>query len=122
MTRRHLLRVLLSLLLLLSQQMAFSHAMSHWTGQLGGSAQAHLAGESGNEDNDGALSSAFAQDQTCEQCLAFAQIAGAVGSTARSFAPPDAASSSIISSAGAVPCRRTVCAFRSRAPPIAPLA
>lgn len=39
MTRRSILRVLLSLLLLMSQQMAISHAMTHWAGTRGGAAQ-----------------------------------------------------------------------------------
>ena len=39
MTRRFLIRTLLSLLLLMSQQMAISHAMTHWAGSRDGATQ-----------------------------------------------------------------------------------
>jgi hypothetical protein len=113
MTRRSFIRVLLSLLLLMSQQMAICHAMTHWAGKRSGAAQLHQAGQ----QNDRGLSAAFAQDQTCEQCLAFAQIAGAVGSPARSFGA-DASASCVAGPSAAQPgCARTTCAFHSRAPP-----
>jgi hypothetical protein len=113
MTRRSFIRVLLSLLLLMSQQMAISHAMTHWAGKRSGAAQLHQAGQQA----DSGVSAAFAQDQTCEQCLAFAQIAGAVGSPARSFGA-DASASYVAGSSATQPgCARTACAFQSRAPP-----
>jgi hypothetical protein len=111
MTRRSFIRVLLSLLLLMSQQMAISHAMTHWAGSREGGAQLHkAAGERG-------VSAAFAQDQTCEQCLAFAQIASAVGSPARCFAADGAATCVTGPSATQPGCARTTCVFQSRAPP-----
>lgn len=73
MSRRIAIRFMLSLLLLLSQQMALTHAMSHWAGA------AHAQQVAGEEDSR--LSAAVAQDQSCDQCLALAQIAGAVGSS-----------------------------------------
>lgn len=114
MTRRSLIRVLLSLLLLLSQQMAIAHAMTHWAGSRDGAAQLHKAG---GEQHERGISSAFAQDQTCEQCLAFAQIAGALGSPARSFATDLAPSRAANASVTQPGCVRTTCAFQSRAPP-----
>ena len=114
MTRRSFIRVLLSLLLLMSQQMAISHAMTHWAGSRDGAAQLHKAG--GQHQQSG-VSSAFAQDQTCEQCLAFAQIAGAVGSPARTFVADGSASCAIGASATQPGCARTTCVFESRAPP-----
>lgn len=112
MTRRSIVRVLLSLLLLMSQQMAMSHAMTHWAGARDGGARVHHAGK-----NETGVSSAFAQDQTCEQCLAFAQIAGAVGSPARSFAPDGSATCALGASPTQPGCERTTCVFQSRAPP-----
>ncbi len=108
MTRRSIVRVLLSLLLLMSQQMAMSHAMTHWAGA---ARVHHVASEASG------VSSAFAQDQTCEQCLAFAQIAGAVGCDTRSFAPDGTATCALGASPTQPGCERTVCVFQSRAPP-----
>jgi hypothetical protein len=110
MTRRSVIRLLLSLLLLMSQQMALSHAVTHWSGRMAPAAAQQRAA-------DGSLSGSVAQDQWCDQCLAFAQIAGTVGSAARGFAPPDAASNAVAASAGHARCARTVCVFLSRAPP-----
>lgn len=114
MTRRFLIRTLLSLLLLISQQMAVSHAMTHWAGSRDGAAQLDKAA---GQHQERGMSSAFAQDQTCEQCLAFAQIASAVGSPARTFAADGAASCAVGSSATQPGCARTTCVFQSRAPP-----
>lgn len=111
MNRQAIVRVLLSLLLLMSQQMALAHAMSHWTGSLEGAPLVHQV------DDDGSLSAAIAQDQTCQQCLAFAQIATPLGSTPRSFAAADTASSALLATDTQAACARTVCVFRSRAPP-----
>jgi hypothetical protein len=110
MTRRNMIRVLLSLLLLISQQMAFSHVITHWSGQRGAAA-GHAA------RGDGSVSDAFAKDQVCSQCLAFAQISGAVGTTPRSFAPPASPSGAIVGAPEHTVDARTVVAFRSRAPP-----
>jgi hypothetical protein len=110
MTRRNMIRVLLSLLLLISQQMAFSHVITHWSGQRGAAAGHVVRG-------DGSVSDAFAKDQVCSQCLAFAQIAGAVGNTPRSFAPPAVPSGAISPAPEHSIDARIVVAFRSRAPP-----
>lgn len=110
MTRRTLFRVLLSLLLLLSQQMAISHAVSHWSGSLGASVKAH-------EDADSRLSSAFAQDPTCNQCLAFAQLAGALGNPECRFSFAASASYALAGSLRHSNCIRTLVAFQPRAPP-----
>jgi hypothetical protein len=114
MNRRSLIRILLSLLLLLSQQMAISHAMTHWAGSREGAPQLHKAGAGQDKPGVGA---AFAQDQTCEQCLAFAQIASAVGSSPRCFAFDSAASCATGPSATQPGCARTTCAFQPRGPP-----
>lgn len=111
MTRQAFIRVLLSLLLLISQHMAAAHALSHWTGTLhgGGAAQAHAAADD--------LSSAFAQDQTCNQCLAFAQLTGPIGSTVRSFVAPELSSMAVVSADLVSVISRIILAFQSRGPP-----
>lgn len=110
MTRQIFTRVLLSLLLLLSQQMASAHALSHLAGKIDGTVQAHQL-----DDDD--LSTAFAQDQTCNQCLVFAQMATPLGSTTPHFASGDATDVLAQTLALNAPCARTVCVFQSRAPP-----
>ncbi|MES2153041.1 MAG: hypothetical protein V4508_24955 [Pseudomonadota bacterium] len=114
MTRHSIVRVLLSLLLLMSQQMATSHAMSHL-----GTARAAAAlvrAHTGELDD---VAKALAQDQTCNQCLAFAQLAAPLGNTPRMFAPAELVASVRAAAASQPGCARTVCVFQSRAPPVA---
>ncbi|MES2759254.1 MAG: hypothetical protein V4693_17930 [Pseudomonadota bacterium] len=114
MNRQSIIRVLLSLLLLLTQQMAIAHAMTHWAGAPGGAAQLHQASA---QLDDGGVASAFAQDKACEKCLAFAHLAGAVGSPARCFFA-DAAASCAAGPGPAEPdCARPRCAAQPRGPP-----
>ena len=115
MSRRSFTRVLLSLLLLISQQMAMTHVISHVAGALDTAAQV----QQGEEDDDSGLSNAIAKDQSCHQCLAFAQIATALGNTPRYFAATDIMSRAGVSVATQAGCTRTVCVFQSRAPPLA---
>jgi hypothetical protein len=111
MSRRALNHLLLSIVLLLSQQMAIAHVIAHWGARASATAvQKNAAGDDG-------FSKAVAQDQGCEQCLAFAQIAGAVGQEPRSFVPPSQGTWAIASLAPSLVCARAPCAFRSRAPP-----
>lgn len=114
MTRRALIRVMLSLLLLMSQQMALTHGLSHWAGSL-----AAQAVEGADDAEDGSLSRSAAQGQTCHQCLAFAQLASVLSNTPRYFAGGDPGSFAVASSADRPRCVHTVCGFRSRAPPAA---
>ncbi len=110
MMRQVFFRVMLSLLLLVSQQMATAHALSHWSSNLDQSGQIQVQDK---ED----LSSSFAQDQTCNQCLAFAQLAVPVGCAQRTFAAPDLGSMAIASQEAHSAIARTRVNFRSRAPP-----
>ena len=112
MTRQAFIRVMLSLLLLISQQMASSHVMSHLAGSLDSvaAAQARQAG-------DGELSEAFAQEISCNQCLAFAQLSGPLGSKASVFDLPDPGSFRIAARAVHDSGARTILAFQSRGPP-----
>jgi len=109
MTYRFLVRVLLSLMLLLSQQMAIAHAVSHWTGTLAPAAE--------RQTGDSELSSAFAHDRSCAQCLAFAQLGFAVGHAPRQFVPPEEVSEQGQGSASNTVCTRVPRLFDSRGPP-----
>lgn len=110
--RRSIFHVLLSLLLLVSQQMAISHVMSHWSGVRDHSAQVQ-------QRDGGRGAKPKALDQACHQCLAFAQIAVAVGGSFLAFAATDVASERIASPTTPAACLRAVCFFQSRAPPLA---
>jgi hypothetical protein len=111
MSRRALNHLLLSIVLLLSQQVAIAHVISHW------GARAATSSVHATAAQDDSFSKPIARDQGCEQCLAFAQIATAVGQQTRSFAPPSQGSWSIAGLAPSHVCARAPCAFRSRAPP-----
>ena len=111
MTRQAFIRVLLSLLLLISQQMASSHVMSHLAGSLDSAgAQAQLVGS-------GELSDAFALELSCNKCLAFAQLSGPLGSKAHVVDLPDSVSFRIAARAVHDSGARTILAFQSRGPP-----
>lgn len=111
MMRLAFFRVMLSLLLLVSQQMATAHALSHWRASLDSSGQVQI------QEQDEDLSSSFAQDQTCKQCLAFAQLAVPIGCSHRAFAAPDLVSMAVASEEAHSAIARTRICFRSRAPP-----
>ena len=113
MSRRALNHLLLSILLLLSQQMAISHVISHW------GARASASTVHAKAATDDGFSKRLAPDQGCEQCLAFAQIATAVGQETRSFAAPSQGTWAIAALAPHRVFVRAPCAFRSRAPPAA---
>ena len=116
MTRRALIRVMLSLLLLVAQQMALTHTLSHWAGSLDVAAHTLQPGDDADED-DGSLSRSTAQDETCHQCLAFAQLASAISNTPRYFAAADAGFFAPVSRVARPGCVHAACGFRSRAPP-----
>lgn len=112
MTRQAFIRVLLSLLLLISQQMASSHVMSHLVGTADNVSAAQI-----QQGMDVGLSDAVEQDRTCHQCLAFAQMCGPMGSKARVFDLPNPGSFRIASRAVHDSGARTILAFQSRGPP-----
>jgi hypothetical protein len=109
--RRTSARVLLSLLLLLAQQMGISHGMAHWSGTL--AKTPHLQAPS----TPSRLSASLALDQTCDQCLAFAQIAAAVGSPAHAMFAERSLALAIAPPTTPTHYFKTVCAFQPRAPP-----
>ena len=113
--RRPIVFVLLSLLLVLTQQMGFTHALSHWSAQRT-SETAQLTAHLNDDDGDGPKSQSF--DQSCEQCLAFAQIGTPLDVHVYSFPVTSNDVSAVTADQALVMCQRTVCVFRSRAPPV----
>ena len=109
MTRQALVRILLSLLLLISQQMASSHVLSHL--------MANTSAQQALSDNAVELKSAVAQEQSCHQCLAFAQLGTPLGHDQLVFMPH----ANGVRDSGPVELpsagSQTILAFQSRGPP-----
>lgn len=107
--KRNIVHALLSLLLVLSQQMGIVHAVSHLSDVRHGTRQL--------QESERSVSKNLALDQSCEQCLAFAQIASALDTPFYTF--PAASHSAPVAAVAGTPvaCQRTVCVFQSRAPP-----
>ena len=72
---RRTLLVLLSVLLLLSQQAALAHGISHI--QVGDAGRAVAAGGAGVSSKSAQFATADHSDDFCIECLAFAQVTGA---------------------------------------------
>ena len=108
--RRNIVYALLSLLLVLSQQMGIVHAVSHISGYRHGSEQLQ-------DRDDASTNRGAALDHNCSQCLAFAQLANALDTP--SFTFPTMEHKAPLVAIAEVPqaCQRTVCVFQSRAPP-----
>lgn len=102
---------MLALMLLVSQHMAISHAMAHW-------ANARDTASSTHQGADARSAKSFAQDQTCDKCLAFAQIASAVGSASGNALAIAESSIDVAPRACHADVARCVVVFRSRAPPV----
>ncbi|MBY0557153.1 MAG: hypothetical protein K2P77_08125 [Burkholderiaceae bacterium] len=121
MVRRHFLHVLLSLLLVFSQQMGYSHALTHAASVAGVVNVLELADASALEHAEDAGQSGITKlgfDHSCAQCLAFAQLAAAADTRFHSFPLRDARA--VVSPvqpaapAGVAIC----CGYHSRAPPV----
>lgn len=112
--RRPIVFVLLSLLLVLTQQMGFTHALTHWSAQRSGEAVQLVSQVSAEDDSVKAQSF----DQSCEQCLAFAQIGAPIGVHVSHLPARNNDALAVSAGPAQAPCRRTVCVFHSRAPPV----
>lgn len=110
--RRNFLYVLLSLLLVFSQQMGYSHALSH------ASAATGVVQAAAQQDEDASRITKLGLDHNCAQCLAFAQIASAADTHFHSFPLAANTSVAVVRTPAPLDCQRTVCGFRSRAPPV----
>ena len=110
MTRQVFFRVLMSLLLLFSQQLATTHVLTH----LSGSVETASLAQPGSDTDK---SRSAAQDQSCNKCLVFAQFGAPLGSKALSYALPAQPSLPVDGAAVAAFHARTILAFQSRAPP-----
>jgi len=112
---RSIVHVLLSLLLLVSQQMSFVHGLSHWDDLRQVPDRQSLAGQV--DDGGGGKPSKPALHEVCAQCAAGAQLAFALPAMAYVFVPLER-----IAGALAAPCATgircgAIRAFQPRGPP-----
>jgi hypothetical protein len=110
--RRSLAYGLLSLLLVLAQQMGISHSLTHRLG----AERAHQAQSYQQEWLQ--ASDSLVSDQDCVHCLAFAQIATALDTRFHSFTAEHHPAPVILVARALPDCSRTVCVFQPRAPPL----
>jgi hypothetical protein len=110
---RSLVHLLLSLLLLVSQQLSVGHGYTHWS-----EFRETLAQSASDGQRDGKPQKPGLHD-LCGQCAASAQVAFALPTGIRRFIPAELAYA--IPSLPATPgiCLLTDCVFQSRAPPLA---
>jgi hypothetical protein len=97
----HFTAIFLALLLLLTQQMGFAHAISHLSDFSSSSVKVKQV----------------PSEQVCEHCLAFAQVGSALSSDAGLFQATPLAPEVALPRATQTYVARTVCVFQSRAPP-----
>jgi hypothetical protein len=112
---RSLVHVLLSLLLLVSQQLSLGHGYTHWA-EVDETLAQQTAAAADTDDDAGKLPKPGLHD-LCGQCAASAQIAFALPSTLRQFVPAELAYAAPAVPATPGICLLTDCPFQSRAPP-----
>ncbi len=115
--RRSVVHVLLSLLLLFTQQLGATHVYSHWSGAAARAALAQTGAEPIRERGDGAPGGPSLAHRGCAHCLSLAQIAVAIGSPILTLAASPFTFGPIAAPATLSACLRTVCVFQPRAPP-----
>lgn len=109
---RRLVHVVLSLLLLLTQQLSLGHGYTHWSEVQERLSQPSLAGQ----DGGGKLPKPVLHD-LCGQCAASAQVAFAMPVAIRQFVPAALAYAAPHVTATPGICPLAACPFQSRAPP-----
>lgn len=109
---RRLVHVLLSLLLLFTQQLSLGHGYTHWSEVQENLSQQARAGQ----DGSGKLPKPALHD-LCGQCAASAQVAFAMPAAIRRFVPAELSYALPNSVPTPGICRLAACPFQSRAPP-----
>ena len=121
MLNRSFVHALLSLLLLVSQQIGATHVYSHWVGTQQTAAdradRADRAAAPQLWDGGGKPASTLGADQGCLDCMSVAQLAVAIGSPILTVAASPFTFGPVFSPATLSACVRTTCVFESRAPP-----
>jgi hypothetical protein len=112
---RSLVHVLLSLLLLVSQQLSLGHGYTHWA-EVDEALVQQAAPAASDDDGSGKLPKPGLHD-LCGQCAASAQIAFALPTTLRQFVPAELAYAAPAVRATPGICLLKACPFQSRGPP-----
>jgi hypothetical protein len=112
---RSLVHVLLSLLLLVTQQLSLGHGYTHWA-EVEDTLVQQAATGTADDDDDGKPPKPGLHD-LCGQCAASAQIAFALPATPRRFVPAELAYATPVIPATPGICLLTACPFQSRGPP-----
>jgi hypothetical protein len=110
---RSLIHGLLSLLLLISQQLSLGHAYSHWNADWK-DAQESTARPG---DSRGDKPSKPVLHEQCGQCAASAQVAFALPPTVRQFVPAELAYAAPLLAPTPGICLLAACPFQQRGPP-----
>jgi hypothetical protein len=112
---RSLVHVLLSLLLLVSQQLSLGHGYSHWTDVHDSLVEQHQSAY--DPDGNGGKPNKPGLHEQCGQCAASAQVAFALPSTVRQFIPAELAYA--VPRLAPTPgiCLLAACPFQPRGPP-----
>ena len=110
---RSLVHVLLSLLLLVSQQLSLGHAYLHWSAdrQNAQESQARRTNEQDSKQSRPVL------HEQCGQCVASAQLAFALPPTVRQFVPAELAYAAPRLAPSPGTCLLAACPFQQRGPP-----
>jgi hypothetical protein len=114
---RSLAHVLLSLLLLFTQQLSLLHGVTHTTGSQQGPARVLFAQAGADTDGAGGKLPKPGMHDLCAQCAFGAQLAFALPVAIRLFAPLDLVFALVATPRAPVICLLTRCVFQSRAPP-----
>lgn len=111
-----LFRLLLSLLLLVSQQIGMTHGYTHLGAA--GDGRAQIGARAGDTTaSDAGKGGKRLADLSCDDCLSIAQIAVAIGSPILTAAASPFTFGPVATPATLASCLRTTCVFQSRAPP-----
>lgn len=113
MHRRPFVHLFLALLLLLTQQLGVTHVYTHWSG----TEQQNL--QLSDEDQESEHRKRIAAHKMCADCVSAAQIAAAITTAPLTPAVGTLSTAPVSLPATLAACERTVCAFHSRAPPLA---
>jgi hypothetical protein len=117
---RSLIHVLLSLLLLVSQQLSLGHGYTHWTevsSTFSADSSDSIASQAVPDDDDTTRVPKPVLHDLCGQCAAGAQLAFALPSQPRSFLPAELAYAAPTAPQTPGICLLADCPFQSRAPP-----
>ena len=112
---RSLVHVLLSLLLLVSQQLSLGHGYTHWA-EANETLVQQIAADADTDDGTDKLPKPGLHD-LCGQCAASAQIAFALPTALRQFVPAELAYAAPALPATPGICLLKACPFQSRGPP-----